>query len=376
MHIPFCVSKCPYCAFTSVAAQTIPEIAYMDALLKEIALLKEDLPLADYRVETIYIGGGTPSVLNPKALETLIDGIAGSLRLSSDAEISIELNPATTDRTGLRLLRRAGINRVVVGIQSTTQRGLGLLGRVHTVEDGIRAFEDSTEAGFQNIGIDLIYALPEQKVEDWVSELKTLLRLKPTHISTYELTIEGSTPFARLLKEGSLILPDEETTARMYEAGTELLQEEGYEHYEISNFALSGYRCRHNLKYWMSEDYIGLGVDAHSWIRGWRGGTRWQNIAHIEGYIDAIRRGRRPIGRVERLTAQKALTERLLMGLRLTDGIDIAPLKEEFGYIPEDTKHWQQLAEMGLVENRQGRLKIGTAGRLLTEELTLRLLSS
>ena len=215
MHIPFCVSKCPYCAFTSVAAQTIPEIAYMDALLKEIALLKEDLPLADYRVETIYIGGGTPSVLNPKALETLIDGIAGSLRLSSDAEISIELNPATTDRTGLRLLRRAGINRVVVGIQSTTQRGLGLLGRVHTVEDGIRAFEDSTEAGFQNIGIDLIYALPEQKVEDWVSELKTLLRLKPTHISTYELTIEGSTPFARLLKEGSLILPDEETTARM-----------------------------------------------------------------------------------------------------------------------------------------------------------------
>ncbi len=376
IHIPFCVRKCPYCGFNSTATDNIPESAYIEAVLKELALLIEEEALHNRTVETIYLGGGTPSLLLPHSVDTLLNTIARSLTVASIPEVSMEINPGTVDKERLKGFRKAGINRIVIGIQSMSPVGLNALGRVHTVEDSLTTFHNSIEAGFTNIGVDLIYAIPGQTHADWLKELFRVVSLGPQHISTYELTVEEGTPFERLERDGTLNMPEDEAIVRMYLEGSALLKESGYLHYEISNFAIEGYQCRHNLKYWHSEDYVGIGVAAHSWLRGWGCGVRWHNTENITAYMESLKVGRLPRANRVELSAAETLTERLLMGMRLSEGISLGRIKAEFGISLRESSSWKHLVAEGLLEEDGDRVRLTQRGMLLSNEILALLMRS
>ncbi len=376
IHIPFCVRKCPYCGFNSIATEDIPEKAYTESVLRELYLVVKQESLEKRAVETIYIGGGTPSLLMPSSVDRLIDGILNLLPATDTLEVSMEVNPGTVDRVKLKELRRAGVNRIVIGMQSLKEERLKSLGRAHTVEDSLRAFWGSTDAGFDSIGIDLIYATPGQNPEGWLEELKEVIKLKPHHVSTYELTVEENTPFYTLRLSGSPGLPDEDTAVRMYLDGRRLLTEAGYTHYEISSFALDGYQCRHNLKYWHCEDYLGLGAGAHSWLKDRGGGIRWHNTEEPARYINAIKVGTLPQEEKHTLSSEDALTERLLMGMRLTSGIDLKAIEEEFGVSLRDSPQWQHLLQEGLIFQEGNTAGLTERGILLSNEVLALLMRS
>ncbi len=374
IHIPFCVRKCPYCGFASVATENIPERAYTEALLKELSMLVEEESLHKSVVDTIYLGGGTPSLLGPSSVETIIDGVLNSLPAPATPEVSMEVNPGTVDKERLSGFRQAGINRIVIGMQSLSQEGLKTLGRIHTPEDSLEAFRNAIEAGFTNIGVDLIYAIPGQTLKGWLEDLSKVIELRPHHISLYELTMEDGTPFERLHLSGSLVMPDEQTIVRMYLEGTGLLKECGYIHYEISSFAIDGYQCRHNTRYWLSEDYVGLGVGAHSWLKERR--SRWQNTEDLHQYMDALATGRPPVTTKRELSRMEALTERLLMGMRLTEGVDMGKIEEEFETNLRGLPQWGYLIDEGLLEERDDTVRFTERGILLSNEILALLMRS
>ncbi len=374
IHIPFCVRKCPYCGFASVATENIQEEPYTEALLKELSMLMEEESLYKSVVDTIYLGGGTPSLLSPSSVETMIDGVLNSLPTSNTPEVSMEVNPGTVDKERLSGFRQAGINRIVIGMQSLSQEGLKTLGRVHTMEDSLEAFHNAIESGFTNIGVDLIYAIPGQTLEGWLEELSKVMRLRPHHISLYELTMEDGTPFERLHLSGSLRMPDEETIVRMYLEGARLLRENGYIHYEISSFAIDGYQCRHNTRYWLSEDYVGLGVGAHSWLKERR--RRWQNTEDLDEYMEALATGRLPVTMKRELSRTETLTERLLMGMRLTEGMDMGKIEEEFEVNLRGLPQWGHLMAEGLLEERDDTVRFTERGILLSNEILALLMRS
>lgn len=320
LHIPFCRSKCLYCDFCSIPTRNAERMnAYVDRLCDDLAARADDC--RDYTVDTVYFGGGTPTALPRGSLERLLGVVAERYDLSPDAEITAECNPATADRGYFRSMRRAGFNRISVGLQSIHADELRALGRIHTYADFCRTVEDLTAAGFPNFSADVMIGIPLQTQDSFLQTLTELIKLRPRHISAYGLTIEEGTPFART--RDSLALPDDDTVAKTYLAGVRLLASEGFSQYEISNFARAGYESRHNLKYWNLDEYLGLGPAAASDFAG----ERRQNSRDLDAYL----RGEEITEEASRPSPDERANEYVMLRMRLAEGISPAAFDDRFG---------------------------------------------
>ena len=373
IHFPFCVRKCLYCDFNSRAGSEIPQAAYTDALIREMELRRDTLPDGAF-ASTLYLGGGTPSLLEPALVERIINAASRLFSLEPAAEITIEANPGTVNREKLADYRSAGVNRLSLGIQSFSEEMLARLGRLHTVHEGLSSFAAARTAGFANIGIDLIHSLPGQTLEMWRAELDCAVALRPEHISAYGLTIEAGTPFHDMERSGKLALPEEETAAEMFENTSDLLIEAGFEHYEISNFSLPGFRSRHNQVYWQRGDYLGFGAGAHSFLSFPRFGSRWKNPDTPESYMQSITHGFAPLEEFSILTEHEAMSETLFLGLRMMEGVDGNGFRLEFGRLLEEAypDELRTLLKEGLLAWQKGHLRLTCRGLILANQVVIR----
>ncbi|WP_136524705.1 radical SAM family heme chaperone HemW [Geomonas ferrireducens] len=329
VHFPFCLKKCLYCDFNSAAGSGEDAERYVEFLLREMELRYAALPEA-VQAPTLYFGGGTPSLMAPEQVGRIIDRAARRFGLAGDAEVTLEANPGTITPERLAGYRAAGVNRLSLGIQSFDERLLQMLGRVHTRQQAISAFDEARRAGFDNLSIDLMHSLPGQTLEEWRAALCRAIELAPEHISAYALSVEEGTPFERLYDEGALVLPGEEEAARMFEATSEMLKAAGYLHYEISNFARPGLFSRHNLSYWSRQSYLGFGSGAHSFWNPDGIGLRWSNAVDAASYREEVSASVLPERDRLELAPDEAVAESFFLGLRVLTGLGLAPLKASF----------------------------------------------
>ncbi|MCP3677446.1 MAG: radical SAM family heme chaperone HemW, partial [Deltaproteobacteria bacterium] len=370
----FCLKKCSYCSFNSYESTRNDYGSYIEALLMELAFRCEEMHSLHGRgVESIYIGGGTPSLLAPDEIVRLLDGARQMMRhrddSGDDSEVTIEVNPGTVDYEKLSRYRDAGVNRVSIGIQSFNDSSLKALGRLHSAGDGVASFQSARRAEFRNIGADLIFALPGQTVAEWERDVEELLNLMPEHISLYALKMEEGTPFYVKYGAGGPPTPSEEEAVAMYRSALERLEGAGYRHYEVSNLALPGFTSRHNSRYWRGGDYIGLGAGAHSYLAspGW--GERWWNLSGPDAYVEDIMARRGGVEGKEELTRENALHETLFLGLRTMEGVEIAPFRERFGLSPVECLPMDRLTGRGLISSGKGWLRLTREGILLSDEV-------
>lgn len=353
IHIPFCVRKCEYCDFLSGPAGKQEQREYMEALFSEIDGTEK---FEDYEVSTIFIGGGTPSVLPGEWIEELMEKVKNHFPVRTDGEISIEANPGTVDESKLQSYRRAGINRISFGCQSGDDEELKMLGRIHTWEEFLESFSLARAAGFSNINVDLMSGLPGQSLSSWEESLEKVAKLQPEHVSAYSLIIEEGTPFA--LKK--LNLPDEEEERKMYEKTHEILESYGYHQYEISNYGKPGKECLHNIGYWQRKEYLGLGLGSASLIQE----KRFHNTGKMEGYLaksDKVGEIREDI---EKLTRENQMEEFMFLGLRMLEGVSEKEFQEKFG---TDLKNIygdviKKYIQLGLLEQKGDRLYLTRRG--------------
>ncbi len=319
VHIPFCVRKCQYCDFLSGPSDEETKDRYIEALLKEIRAAEHT---EDYEIVSVFIGGGTPSALKAEAIASIMRTLQEQFFFCEDAEVTIEANPGTVDLEKLTIYRNVGINRLSLGLQSTDAEELKLLGRIHSYEEFLKSYEWARKAGFSNINIDLMFAIPGQTGEAWRQHLYQVAELNPEHISAYSLIIEEGTPFA----EQNLDLPDEDTEYQMYEDTAEILERYGYRQYEISNYAKQGYMCRHNAGYWQRLEYLGFGLGASSLY----GGMRFSNTHQMQEYLKASRNPDQIRKDVTVLSRNEQIEEFMFLGLRMTEGISEKKFEENF----------------------------------------------
>ena len=361
IHIPFCVKKCAYCDFLSGPASNQQIEEYVQALIEEIRYYKEFVK--KYEVSTVFWGGGTPSLLTGEQMKALMEALGQTFFIRQNAEITMEANPGTVTVEKLLACQKAGINRISFGLQSVNNEELKMLGRIHTYEEFLESYDAARKAGFQNINVDLISAIPKQTVSSWEQTLQTIISLQPEHISAYSLIVEEGTTFAKLYGEGCKLehlLPMEEDERRMYERTEELLREAGYHRYEISNYAKEGYECQHNLGYWERKEYLGLGLGASSLIEE----TRFHNTDETEEYLrDAsnpilLRRGQ------EKLDRQEQMEEFVFLGLRKIRGIQEEKFAEMFGEDIWDCygRNLERVIKEGLLEREEGVLRLTRKG--------------
>jgi oxygen-independent coproporphyrinogen-3 oxidase len=364
IHVPFCVRKCAYCGFYSVTDRSqIPD--YLAALRREMDFYRGWAASFD----TLYIGGGTPSVLPAAELEKLITDIRGTFAISSDAEITVEANPADIDAGLLMALRRTGVNRLNIGVQSFDDGILAFLGRRHDRKQAAAAVTAARIAGIENIGIDLIYGVPGQGMDAWLATLREAVALDPDHLSCYQLTLEDGTPLAEQFRRGEVVLPDDSLQADFFCNTSEFLEDNGYIHYEVSNFARPGRESRHNRKYWNHVPYLGLGPAAHSFSGRER---RW-NRRSVNAYIEDLESGREPIESREILSDKQLHLEALFLGFRTRRGICLETFGIRYGQdlITEKRDMLKRLSEEGLVEIRDGFLRPTRAGMAVADSLAL-----
>lgn len=390
IHTPFCVKKCAYCDFLSFPADTNTQIQYVHALLNEIRFYGEQM--GGYQVSTIYIGGGTPSWLEPELLVAIMDQVYNSFHVREDAEVSIECNPGTVTTAKLEAYRRAGINRLSIGLQSANNEELKVLGRIHTYEQFLKTYELARNAGYTNINIDLMSGLPRQSAESFADTLQRVIRLKPEHISAYSLIIEKGTPFYEKYKfdmvrqEAGMKteeLPTEDDTYKMLKLTQRVLAKAGYERYEISNYAKPGYACRHNVGYWTRENYLGLGLGAASLIDN----VRYSNTRELYEYIEICREltflppevfaleegmdapergwfGSNLHTEAAVVNRKAQMEEFMFLGLRMTEGISRNEFEANFG-MPIEAAYVQVLPDLQaqkLIEKREGRVYLTDRG--------------
>ena len=334
LHIPFCIRKCGYCDFLSFCATKEQREAYVEQLCREIQAVGTSADMLQNEVSTIFFGGGTPSILEPAQIQKILDRVRGNFSVKADAEISMEMNPGTLGegrKENHKLLgyRQAGINRVSLGLQSANNTELQLLGRIHTWEQFLESFWRAREAGFSNINIDLMSALPGQSEDSWERSLRLAAELEPEHISAYSLIIEEGTPFyEKYTGKGEKYLPDEETERQMYYRTGEILEEYGFSRYEISNYAKAGRECRHNLGYWTGVEYLGLGLGASSYYEGYRFANTDNRKEYMQANMDkAVSTVRRDMHFV---TKKEAMEEFMFLGLRLMAGVSTKVFEARF----------------------------------------------
>jgi oxygen-independent coproporphyrinogen-3 oxidase len=365
IHIPFCLSKCLYCDFYSLTSiSVVPD--FLDALFKEMKMYRSRFNPFD----TVYIGGGTPSLLSPEQLESILIKVRENFNLMSNSEITIETNPADLHRSFLESMREIGINRINIGVQSFDEKVLDLLGRRHSVKQAISAVETSRKAGFHNIGLDLIYGVPEQDIESWLDTLKQTLAFSPEHISCYQLTLEAKTPLGIRYQAGEFSIPGEELQHEFFMKTSEFLEDAGYIHYEVSNFARGKeHASRHNQKYWDHSPFLGLGPSAHSFQ--WN--QRWWNHRSLDQYLDAINAENLPVEETETLTMEQLRLEALYFGLRTKKGIFLQDFKNQYHYdlFTEKKRILAKLEEEGFISIEDGYLYPTQTGLALADSLSL-----
>ncbi len=370
IHYPFCRSKCGYCAFNSTAGSTISPADYSKGLLEEMALRAATIT-GPLRAITLYLGGGTPSLLDPDQVVRLTGAARELFGLTSAAEVTLEANPGTVTRSSLDRFRSAGVNRLSLGVQSFTDRFLAILGRSHSAAQVHQAFTAARQAGFTNVSLDLMHSLPGQTLAQWAGELEQACALAPEHLSVYGLTVEPGTPFARLEDAGQLDLPDDELSARMYETAAEYLQGQGYEQYEIANFARPGFRSRHNCGYWQRRTCLAFGAGAHSFL-SWPGhGRRLSNLEQPGEYLQALADRQLPEADRYELGRTDAMAERMFLGLRLVEGVQLADFREEFGisFAEAYGPVCADLFQAGLLEIVEGFLRLPGRARVLSNQV-------
>ncbi|MBI5575559.1 MAG: radical SAM family heme chaperone HemW [Deltaproteobacteria bacterium] len=342
VHIPFCVKKCSYCDFYSIAGNREAVKEFPRLLAREMDLVLEKSPgEAAVPADTVFFGGGTPTVLGAEALCGILDDLKKRFPLASDAEVTTEANPGTVTAEDFRTLRTGGFNRVSIGVQSFDPRTLRTLGRIHGSGEVRTAHRDARRTGFTSIGFDLIFGIPGQKSSDWRNDLDTAVTFLPAHVSSYALAPERGTPIHGAIDRGELRMPDDDAVAEMYEETRRVLSMAGYRHYEISNFARPGAECRHNIKYWRREGYLGLGPSAHGLIfpRGESPfGMRTANPPSLAVYRSRIEEGFIPWTEERACTLEDAWKESLIAGLRMLEGIDRKEVENRYGPPPENLR--------------------------------------
>lgn len=348
VHIPFCHKKCHYCDFLSAPPEKEMQKRYVEALLKEIK--REAEAYKAYCIDTLFFGGGTPSILSAAETEEIMDTLRMSFFLKEAAEITMEVNPGTVDREKLKEYQKLGINRLSVGLQSANEKELKELGRIHTWQDFQKTWQRIRESGFTNVNIDVMSALPGQTMESYEDTLKKVLALEPEHLSAYSLIVEEGTPFFERFGTGQREegrLPDEEADRRMYERTGEMLKEAGYERYEISNYSRPGYECLHNIGYWTGKEYLGLGLGASSLISH----RRFSRETKLEAYIDKSLANESTVIWQQRLDEKEQMEEFMFLGLRLAKGVSQKAFAMRFNSSIEEIygKQLQQLQKNGLI---------------------------
>lgn len=353
VHIPFCVRKCQYCDFLSGPSDEETKDRYIEALLKEIRAAEHT---EDYEIVSVFIGGGTPSALKAEAIASIMRTLQEQFFFCEDAEVTIEANPGTVDLEKLTIYRNVGINRLSLGLQSTDAEELKLLGRIHSYEEFLKSYEWAREAGFSNINIYLMFAIPGQTGEAWRQHLYQVAELNPEHISAYSLIIEEGTPFA----EQNLDLPDEDTEYQMYEDTAEILERYGYRQYEISNYAKQGYMCRHNAGYWQRREYLGFGLGASSLYRG----MRFSNTRRMQEYLKESRNPDQICKDVTVLSRNERIEEFMFLGLRMTEGISEKKFEENFDVRLMDVYGdiLQKYEETGFMEHIETKWRLTRKG--------------
>ena len=354
LHFPFCVRKCRYCDFLSFPSDEAGREAYLQRLKKEIIVRGEKYQ--DYSIETLFIGGGTPSLMTGQQLTELLDTVRTAFHVSPSGEWTMECNPGTTDAETLKIYRAAGINRLSFGLQSMNDEELKYLGRIHTAKQFLDNYQAARKAGVENINIDLMSAIPDQTYEGWIHNLRTVAGLDPEHISAYSLIIEEGTPFA----SRTLNLPDEDAEYNMYEATAQILREYGFEQYEISNYAKKGRECRHNVGYWIRQDYLGFGLGASSLY----GKERFANTQDMKKYLENSRTPEKIREKEPPLTREDEMAEFMFLGLRMTRGISKAEFERQFGS-EIDAIYGDVLRKyksMGLLLEEKGRIFLSREG--------------
>ena len=362
IHIPFCKQKCYYCDFVSYSNKCNEVKEYIESLKKEI----EEFDFSNYKVTSIYIGGGTPSYIDSIYIVEILSELKEKLKCNliefKDIEITIEVNPGTVDTKKLNDYKKLGINRLSIGLQSTKNDILKKIGRIHTYQEFLEIYKLARETGFKNINIDLMIGIPGQKIGDLKNTLQDIIKLEPEHISVYSLIIEENTPIEKMLENGEIKLPDEDLERNMYWYVKNTLELNGYNHYEISNFAKLGKESRHNLNCWNQEEYIGFGVAAHSYLND----IRFSNTINVEEYIQHIENNRKEenIQIEESQSLEDKKNEFMMLGFRKIQGVDIARFKEKFIDNPIFLyrENLNKLVEEGLIEVDLNHIKLTNKG--------------
>ena len=365
IHVPFCLSKCHYCDFYSVTSLS-RLFDFLEALFKEMEIYHDTFRCFD----TVYLGGGTPSLLNPVQLEEILKRVRENFELLPNSEITLETNPADLDRGSLELIRDIGINRLNIGVQSFDQKVLSVLGRRHSVKQAIGAIASSREAGFTNIGLDLIYGIPGQRMDSWLETLTCALSFNPEHLSCYQLTVEPRTPLGIRYQKGKFSLPNEDLQHEFFIKTAERLEGAGYVHYEVSNFVRDmKLASRHNQKYWDHTPYLGLGPSSHSFLNH----QRWWNDRSLDQYITVLRSGNLPIEDKEILTIEQLQMEALYLGLRTKKGIHLQDYTDQYlcDLLTEKGNVLTQLREEGFISIENGYLYPTRVGLAVADSLAL-----
>lgn len=371
LHFPFCLSKCPYCDFDSVPLSTAGgETAarrYLDAMAIEMDMRAASPEFLGAQLATVYCGGGTPTTLPPEWLANLLARLRLRFPWAADAEVTVEANPGAVSQAGVRTLLDAGVTRISLGVQSFSDGVLRTLGRAHTAAQARAAVEAIRAAGCQNLNLDLIYGVPGQTEAEWGASLEEAVACGPEHVSVYALSVEKGTPLAADIEAGRVAPPDDDLAAAMYLRAADSLARAGYEHYEISNFARPGRQCRHNRRYWLSAEYLGLGCSAHSHRRG----IRWNNWGGPEVYTQWVERGVLPVERAEALGPRRRLGEMLMLGLRLAEGVSEQELARACGLDVREVfgREIARLCQAGMLLADAGRLRIPQDRWLLSDEV-------
>lgn len=376
IHTPYCIHKCPYCDFATVGTEEVPSDPFLDALVTEIRstrrrIREHELGEADWLAgrpaTTIYFGGGTPSLLPASGIARVLEALDAELGIASDAEITLEANPGTRNARRFSGFREAGVNRLSIGVQSLDDEVLQTLGRVHDAAAARSAVEMAREAGFDNVSIDLIFAVPGMTPRSWEQGLDEALELRPEHVSAYNLTVEPATILAGWVKSGRIRLPEEDDQAEMYEFAVRRLAAAGFPRYEISNFAPRELRSRHNMAYWTWTDYLSFGPSAHSFLHRGDRGVRWWNDRNPQRYLD--RAGDPALGGREVISGRRAMGEFAFTSLRTSDGLDVGRFEDVFGVGASDVygEPLRRYQELGLLEESERGYALSERGFMLAE---------
>ena len=365
IHIPFCVTKCKYCDFNSFKIDLNEKIKYLNYLGEEMKLYKEEIK--NREIDSVFVGGGTPSILNENEINILFEKIKENFNIKSNAEITMECNPGTLTLNKLKVMKKTGVNRLSIGLQAVQNHHLKYIGRIHTFEEFEKNYHDAKQMGFDNINIDLMYALPNQSREDWMESLEKVVKLNPTHISAYSLILEENTELFKMYERDEFNLLDENTDIEMYEYTINYLKSHGYNQYEISNYAKDNFECKHNVLYWKCEEYVGIGASASGYFNG----IRYNNICELDNYEKMILEGEKPIEWEEKLSIKDEIEESIFLGLRMNEGIQISDFKEKynFDFEKEYKNEIEKLSKMELIEIDNNRMKLTQKGREISNSV-------